>query len=62
MNAEKSNKKWRVTVGITLEREVLEIIKEKAKQSDRSVSRYVNWVLREHLRCEKELLQLGEKI
>ena len=47
-------KPWRVTIGVTVEKEVLDEIKEKAKQSDRSVSRYINWVLREHLRKNDE--------
>ena len=58
MNGERNNKNWRVTIGITVEREILERVKEKAKQSDRSVSRYVNWVLREHLEHEQESLRL----
>lgn len=43
-------KPWRITVGVTIEKEVLDVIKQKAKESDRSVSRYINWVLRKHLR------------
>lgn len=47
---ESEKKPWRATIGVTLEREVLEHIKQMAEESDRSVSRYINWVLREHLK------------
>ena len=50
MRVESEKKPWRVTIGITIEKEVLDIIKQEAQESDRSVSRYVNWVLREHLK------------
>ena len=43
-------KPCRVTIGVTVEKEILDMIKQKAKESDRSVSRYINWVLREHLK------------
>ncbi|MBE6703387.1 MAG: toxin-antitoxin system protein [Ruminococcaceae bacterium] len=48
MEAEK--KPWRVTIGVTIEKDILDMIKQKAQDSDRSVSRYINWVLREHLK------------
>ncbi len=51
---EKDREKRRVTVGVTIEQEVLEEIKRRAKDSERSVSRYINWVLRKHLRGEEE--------
>ena len=50
MKVDEEKKPWRVTVGVTVEREVLDMIKQRAKESDRSISRYINWVLREHLR------------
>ena len=52
MNKEQDlqKKPWRVTIGITIEKDILETIKQKAAESDRSVSRYVNWVLREHIK------------
>lgn len=53
MDSEK--KPWRATIGVTIEREVLEIIKQKAEDSDRSISRYINWVLREHLKKDGKL-------
>ena len=42
------------TVSITLDYPVLEKVKELAEYEDRSVSSYINLVLREHLEKKKE--------
>lgn len=43
------------TVCISLDYPVLEKVKELAEYEDRSVSSYINLVLREHLEKKKEL-------
>ena len=42
-------KPLKTSVSITLDTPVLERIKEKAEYDDRSLSSYINLVLREHL-------------
>lgn len=37
-------------VSITLDSEIIEIIKELAEQDDRSFSQYINLVLKDHLK------------
>ncbi len=58
METKTDKRPWRVTIGITLEREVLDAVKQLAKDSDRSVSRYINLILREHLKEVEELKAL----
>ncbi len=44
-------------VSITLDAEIIDEIKALAEQDDRSFSQYVNLVLREYLRKNKEKLK-----
>ncbi len=44
-------------VSITLDAEIIDEIKTLAEQDDRSFSQYVNLVLREYLRKNKEKLK-----
>ena len=40
-------------ISITIDSDILEIIREEAEQDDRSLSQYINIILKEHIK-EKE--------
>lgn len=42
-------------VSITLDSDVLELIKELSEQDDRSLSQYINLVIKEHLKAHNVL-------
>lgn len=41
-------------ISITIDTDVLEVIKRKAENDDRSLSQYINLVLKEHIRKSSE--------
>ncbi|HJA48187.1 MAG TPA: toxin-antitoxin system protein [Candidatus Agathobaculum intestinipullorum] len=47
-------KELKVKVSITLDADVVQQIRVLAEQDDRSVSQYINMVLRKHLKDEKD--------
>lgn len=53
-------KPLKTKVSITLDTEVIEVIKELAEQDDRSFSQYINLVLKDHLKS-KNLLEDTKK-
>ena len=46
-------KPLKTKVSITLDTDLLETIKELAEQDDRSLSQYINLVLKEHIKSQK---------
>jgi hypothetical protein len=49
-------KPLKTKVSITLDSDVLDLIKELAEQDDRSLSQYINLVIKEHLKAHNVLL------
>lgn len=47
-------KPLKTKVSITLDTEIIEIIKELAEQDDRSFSQYINLVLRDYLKNKQQ--------
>ena len=41
-------------ISITIDSDVLEQIRDAAEKDDRSLSQYINLVLKEHIRVEKD--------
>lgn len=41
-------------ISITIDSDILEIIRQKAENDDRSLSQYINVVLKEHINKEKD--------
>lgn len=39
-------------ISITIDSDVLEIIREEAEQDDRSLSQYINIILKEHIKAK----------
>ena len=44
-------------ISITIDSDILEIIRHKAENDDRSLSQYINVVLKEHINKEKDAKQ-----
>lgn len=49
-------KPLKTKVSITLDTEIIDMIKELAEQDDRSFSQYINLVLKEHLKEKQDNL------
>lgn len=45
-------------ISITIDSDILEIIREEAEQDDRSLSQYINIILKEHIK-EKSKVKLS---
>ena len=43
------NKPYKVKVSVSLDEDIIAIIKELAEEDDRSFSQYINLVLKEHI-------------
>ena len=41
-------------ISITIDSDVLAKIKERAEEDDRSLSQYINLILKKHLKCRSE--------
>ena len=41
-------------ISITIDNDILEIIREEAEQDDRSLSQYINIILKEHIKAKEE--------
>lgn len=41
-------------ISITIDSDILEIIREEAEQDDRSLSQYINIILKEHIKAKVE--------
>ena len=39
-------------ISITIDSDILEIIREEAEQDDRSLSQYINIILKEHIKAK----------
>ena len=39
-------------ISITIDNDILEIIREEAEQDDRSLSQYINIILKEHIKAK----------
>ncbi len=39
-------------ISITIDNDILEIIREEAEQDDRSLSQYINFILKEHIKAK----------
>ena len=39
-------------ISITIDSDILEIIREEAEQDDRSLSQYINMILKEHIKAK----------
>ena len=42
-------------ISITIDNDILEIIKTEAENDDRSLSQYINLILKEHLKKENKI-------
>ena len=42
-------------ISITIDQDVLEQLREKAEKDDRSLSQYINIILKEHLKSKKQI-------
>ena len=51
---ERTVKPLKQKISITIDSDILEKIKEKAEYDDRSLSQYINLVLKKHLEKEEE--------
>ena len=47
-------KKSRKKINFTIDSDVLEIIREEAEQDDRSLSQYINIILKEHIKAKEK--------
>lgn len=47
-------KELKVKVSITLDADIVQQVRMRAEEDDRSVSQYINMVLRKHLKDEKD--------
>jgi hypothetical protein len=54
-------KPLKTKVSITLDSDVLDLIKELAEQDDRSLSQYINLVIKEHLKAHNVLPSESKK-
>lgn len=45
-------------ISITIDNDILEIIKTEAENDDRSLSQYINLILKEHLKKENKISQI----
>lgn len=54
-------KPLKTKVSITLDSDMLEIIKDLAEQDDRSLSQYVNILIKEHLKSHNISLPIEKK-
>ena len=45
-------KKSRKKINFTIDSDILEIIREEAEQDDRSLSQYINIILKEHIKAK----------
>lgn len=41
-------------ISITIDNDILEIIREEAEQDDRSLSQYINIILKEHIKAKEK--------
>ena len=41
-------------ISITIDSDILEIIREEAEQGDRSLSQYINIILKEHIKAKEK--------
>lgn len=41
-------------ISITIDSDILEIIREEAEQDDRSLSQYINIILKEHIKAKEK--------
>ena len=44
----------RKKINFTIDSDVLEIIREEAEQDDRSLSQYINIILKEHIKAKEK--------
>lgn len=54
-------KPLKTKVSITLDSDILDLIKELAEQDDRSLSQYINLLIKEHLKEHNIPLSAGKK-
>ena len=45
-------KRARKKINFTIDSDILEIIREEAEQDDRSLSQYINIILKEHIKAK----------
>lgn len=48
------DKPYKVKVSVSLDEDIIKIIKELAEQDDRTFSSYINKVLKEHVHCQSQ--------
>ena len=41
-------------ISITIDSDLLEVLRQKAEADDRSLSQYINIALKEHIRCNQQ--------
>ena len=51
---EETIKSPRKKINFTIDSDVLEIIREEAEQDDRSLSQYINIILKEHIKAKEK--------
>lgn len=49
-------KSLKTKISITLDSDMLDVIKELAEQDDRSLSQYINLIIKEHLKAHNTVL------
>lgn len=54
-------KSLKTKVSITLDSDMLDIIKEFAEEDDRSLSQYINLIIKEHIKTHNTILTTEKK-